>query len=172
MQHSSKVFLSAIPLFGLLMCGQVQGEGALPSPSGEVVLTIGGAINVTNVGEEAHLDADMLASLPRHRMTTHTSVNDGPQSFEGFLASDLLDAVDAEGSDVTALALNDYRVTIPMADFETYDVLMADTMNGERLTRRDKGPLWIVYPRDDHQALQDIRYDYRWVWQLYRLEIE
>lgn len=172
MQHPSTLSLSALLLAGLLVSGQAQGEDTLPPPSGEVVLTIGGAINVTNADGEAQLDAEMLASLPRHQMTTHTSVTDGPQAFEGFLARDLFEAVGAEGSEVTALALNDYRVTIPMTDVETYDVLMADTMNGERLTRRDKGPLWIVYPRDDHRALQDIRYDYRWVWQLYRLEIE
>lgn len=26
-------------------------------------------------------------------------------------------------------------------------------------------------PRDDHAELQDLRYDYRWVWQLDHLEI-
>jgi hypothetical protein len=44
-------------------------------------------------------------------------------------------------------------------------------MDGERLLPRDKGPIWIVYPRDDFPELTDIRYDYRWVWQLTRLEI-
>jgi hypothetical protein len=45
-------------------------------------------------------------------------------------------------------------------------------MDGQTLSRDDKGPLWIVYPRDDHEALQDIRYDYRWVWQLYQLDVQ
>ncbi|NAW13315.1 hypothetical protein E0702_11375 [Halomonas marinisediminis] len=114
----------------------------------------------------------MLNALPRERLTTHTSVTDGRQTFEGFLVRDLLDALAADGETVTALALNDYRVEIPIEDFRRYDVLLADTMNEQRLTRRDKGPLWIVYPRDDHLELQDIRYDYRWVWQLHRLEID
>lgn len=147
-------------------------ESPLPPPEEEVVLVVAGDIALTNHGDEAHLDKQMLAALPRERLTTHTSVTDGPQTFEGVLARDLLDAVRADGETVTALALNDYRVEIPTADFHDYDVLIADTMNGERLTRRDKGPLWIVYPRDDHPQLQDIRYDYRWIWQLYRLEVE
>lgn len=147
------------------------GAQLLP-PEGRVILTVGGEIGMTNADDEARLDAAMLEALPRERLTTHTSVTDGPQRFEGFLARDLLEALQAEGETVTALALNDYLAEIPITDFERYDVLLADTMNGERLTRRDKGPLWIVYPRDDHAELQDIRYDYRWVWQLHRLEVE
>ena len=57
-------------------------------------------------------------------------------------------------------------------DFERFDVLVATHMDGERLQPSDKGPLWIVYPRDHHQELQDIRYDYRWVWQLIRLDVQ
>lgn len=147
-------------------------ESPLPPPAGDVVLAVAGSIGLTNHGDEAHLDAAMLAALPRAQLTTHTSVTDGLQTFEGFLGRDLLDAVKADGETLVALALNDYRVEIPIEDFHAYDVLMADTMNGERLTRRDKGPLWIVYPRDAHTELQDIRYDYRWVWQLHRLEVE
>ncbi|MGE4533751.1 molybdopterin-dependent oxidoreductase [Halomonas sp.] len=172
MSQATSKRLSFLLLCTLLLVGPAQGKSPLPAPSGEVVLTVSGEVGLTNVDDEAHLDSDMLAALPRERLTTHTSVTDGPQTFEGFLARDLLDALHAEGERVTAMALNDYLAEIPVADFERYDVLLADTMNGERLTRRDKGPLWIVYPRDDHDELQDIRYDYRWVWQLHRLEVE
>jgi hypothetical protein len=37
---------------------------------------------------------------------------------------------------------------------------------------RDKGPLWIAYPRDFNKVLQDSRYDARWVWQLNKLHVE
>lgn len=112
-----------------------------------------------------------LEALPQHVIETHTVVTDGVRSFEGPLMRDLLDHVGADGEEVVALALNDYEVTIPVADFENYDVVAALTMDGERLSPRDRGPIWIVYPRDDHAALQDIRYDYRWVWQLASLEV-
>lgn len=172
MSQETKLRFPILLLFPLWLVGPAQGSSAFPPPTGEVILTVGGEIGMTNVDDEAHLDAAMLEALPRERLTTHTSVTDGPQRFEGFLARDLLEALQAEGETVTALALNDYLAEIPITDFERYDVLLADTMNGERLTRRDKGPLWIVYPRDDHDELQDIRYDYRWVWQLHRLEVE
>ncbi|KPQ06955.1 MAG: hypothetical protein HLUCCA12_08260 [Rhodobacteraceae bacterium HLUCCA12] len=113
-----------------------------------------------------------LKALPQHRLATSTTVTDGTPVFEGFLMRDLLAQVGAEGEAVVALALNDYRIEIPLTDFQDFDVIGAMTMDGEPLSPRDKGPVWIVYPRDDHSELQDIRYDTRWVWQLVSLHVQ
>ncbi|XGA78670.1 molybdopterin-dependent oxidoreductase [Halomonas sp. CH40] len=147
-------------------------EQTLSAPSGPVLLTIRGEIQHTNAEGGAQFDEKMLATLETHTLETTTSVTDGVNQFEGFLMRDLLDWVGAEGEQVIATALNDYIVEIPLEDFYQYDVLAATHMDGEALTPRDKGPLWIVYPRDDHSELQDIRYDYRWVWQLNGLQVE
>ncbi|TVM05405.1 molybdopterin-dependent oxidoreductase [Vreelandella aquamarina] len=147
-------------------------ERPLSAPSGPVLLTITGAIQHANAKDSAQFDEQMLATLETHTLATTTSVTDGVNQFEGFLMRDLLDWVGAQGDQVIATALNDYIVEIPLEDFYQYDVLAATHMDGEALTPRDKGPLWIVYPRDDHRELQDIRYDYRWVWQLNGLEVE
>ena len=147
-------------------------EQALSAPSGPVLLTIRGEIQHTNAEGSTQFDEQMLATLETHTLETTTSVTDGVNQFEGFLIRDLLDWVGAEGEQVIATALNDYIVEIPLEDFYQYDVLAATHMDGEALTPRDKGPLWIVYPRDDHSELQDIRYDYRWVWQLNGLQVE
>ncbi len=141
-------------------------------PAGEVILRVSGDIEHVNVGDEAHLDRRSLERLPERNLETHTSVTDGPQRFEGVLVRDLLEALGAPRSgEVRARALNDYLIDIPIQDFHDYDVIVAHTQDGQRLTPRDKGPLWIVYPRDDHEELVDIRYDYRWVWQLERLDV-
>ena len=132
------------------------------------VLQITGA--VAEEGPISLTRAD-LEALPQHVIETHTVVTDGLRRFEGPLMRDLLAHLGAEGDEVVARALNDYEITIPVEDFENYDVVAALTMDGERLSPRDRGPIWIVYPRDDHAELQDIRYDYRWVWQLASLEI-
>lgn len=144
----------------------------LPAPEGEVVLTVAGEISRTNRQGIAVFDEAMLEALPQTVLDTTTVVTDGVRHFEGFLMRDLLALVGAEGETVTATALNDYIIDIPMEDFERFDVLVATHMDGERLQPSDKGPLWIVYPRDHHQELQDIRYDYRWVWQLIRLDVQ
>lgn len=148
------------------------GTDAFPSPEGDIVLTITGRITHTNNGDSAVFDEAMLATLPPASLETTTVVTDGVRQFDGFLMRDLLALVGAEGETVAATALNDYIIDIPMEDFEQFDVLVATHMDGQRLLPSDKGPLWIVYPRDDHPRLQDIRYDYRWVWQLVRLKVE
>lgn len=121
-------------------------------------------------GSEVALEAEAIAALPQHEIVTHTTVTDGPQLFSGPLMRDVLKDAGVEAETVLAIALNDYEVEIPTEDFIRFDVIAATSMNGEALTPRDKGPIWIVYPRDDHRELQDIRYDFRWVWQLARLE--
>lgn len=144
---------------------------ALPQPTGKVLLRITGNIERTNVDGEAHFDRAMIKTLPLSTLETSTVVTDGVKRFKGVLMRDLLDAVGAEGTIVTASALNDYVVDIPVTDFGEFDVLLAFRMDGKQLTRRDKGPFWIIYPRDDFKVLQDIRYDSLWVWQLNRLDV-
>ena len=144
----------------------------LPPPTGAVLLIVDGAISHKNTPTAAHLDIGLFQSLPIHRMQTSTAVHDGISVFEGVLARDVLELVGAQGTVVEAQALNNYSVDIPIEDFLNYDVLLATSMEGKRLHPSDKGPLWIVYPRDKWRRLQDIRYDYRWVWQLNRLTVK
>lgn len=144
----------------------------LATPQSAIVLDITGAVTNRNSEKGARFDMPMLRALPSVTIDTHTSVTDGVQRFEGFLLRDLLGGLGAAGATIRASALNDYSVDIPMADIEKFDVIVAHSMNGAPLSPRDKGPLWIVYPRDQHPELQDIRYDYRWVWQLSALEVE
>lgn len=155
-----------------LPCFAVHSIHALPAPNGAIVLTISGKITHANHPDGAVFDADMLAQLPQHSLHTSTAVTDGVKRFEGVLIRDLLRAVGALGTQVRAQALNNYSLDIPIADFETYDVLLATAMDGERLVPATKGPLWIIYPRDDFRELQDMRYDSRWVWQLNRLIVK
>lgn len=133
--------------------------------AGEIGLNI-----VRTDGTPVVYSIEALAALEQHEVTTQTSVTDGPQVFVGPLMRDVLADAGLEAETITAIALNDYEIAIPTSDFARFDVIAALSMNGVSLTPRDKGPVWIVYPRDDHPELQDIRYDYRWVWQLIRIE--
>ncbi|WP_333682926.1 molybdopterin-dependent oxidoreductase [Pontibaca methylaminivorans] len=164
--------LVAAMLSGVVLPAAHAGTDAFPSPEGDIVLTITGQIARANNGDVVVFDEAMLAALPSASLETTTVVTDGVRQFDGFLMRDLLTLVGADGETVSATALNDYIIDIPMEDFERFDVLVATHMDGQRLLPSDKGPLWIVYPRDDHAQLQDIRYDYRWVWQLVRLKVE
>lgn len=160
----------------MLLCvsapAQESETDGLPLPQGQPILEVQGKIARANADGAALFDIEMLKSLPEARLETTTAVTDGVRRFGGFLMRDLLDLVGAKGATVTASALNDYVIEFPADEFERFDVLVAYEMDGKPLLPNDKGPLWIVYPRDQHSELQDIRYDYRWVWQLRRLDIE
>lgn len=133
----------------------------------QVVLEVAGQIEKA----PAQFTISDLRAMPATTIETSTVVTDGVHSFTGVLLRDFLDHLGATGDVITATALNDYTVDIPRSDAENFDVIVGYSMNGMKLDRADKGPLWIVYPRDGHRELQDIRYDYRWVWQLSELEV-
>lgn len=141
-------------------------------PRGDTVLEVHGEIANANKDGAALFDMAMLQALPWVTLETSTAVTDGVHRFDGFLMRDLLAHVGASGMTVTATALNDYIIDFAADEFERFDVLVAYALDGAPLLTSDKGPLWIVYPRDQHVELQDIRYDYRWVWQLTRLDIK
>lgn len=161
-----------IALFVGLVASPAIGGSMLEAPKGRVILTISGAIDQTNGEALARFDHDMFEELGTTRITTSTSWTDGPQVFEGVLARDVMNAVGAEGLTIAATALNDYQITIPVEDFEKYDVLFATHMNGVELTARDKGPIWIVYPRDDHKELRNQTVDAKWLWQLSKISVQ
>lgn len=170
-----RISVAALALIGSACVAMAQPQvpdGPLPRPEGRILLTIEGDIANTNADGVAKFDRAMLDRLPHHLLKTHTVVTDGVKTFDGFLMRDLLKWVGARGKTVTCIALNDYVIDIPASDFRKFDVLVATRMDGVRLEPSDKGPLWIVYPRDDHEELQDLRYDYRWVWQLYQLQVQ
>lgn len=145
----------------------------LAAPQGPVILTVSGTIGVSNTEDgTAAFDREMLYALGLTEISTTTPWTDGVQTFSGVLARDVFARVKAEGATVMASALNDYTVEVPMDDFQAYDVLLATEMNGEEMRVSDKGPIWIVYPRDNEPALQDRRLHDRWVWQLKALHVQ
>lgn len=166
------VLLLAIALAAPVLAAPVLAGEPLPQPSGRVILTVSGAIENTNGDGVARFDRAMLELLGVTEISTSTSWTDGVSRFEGVLARDVLKAVGAGGDQVSAQALNDYTIDIPVSDFESYDVLFAFRMDGVELTARDKGPLWIVYPRDQNPELRNQHVDSKWLWQLVKFDVK
>ena len=166
-------FLVRTLFFAVLMGvgGFSHGAEPLPQPKGDVVLTVSGSIEQTNAPGRAEFDKEMLEALGQESLTTTFSMSGKTHLFEGVPLRAVLERVGAEGTAIQASALNDYEIDIPWSDLK-YEPLIAMKADGQVLKLRDKGPLWIVYPRDDHKVLQDDIYDSRWVWQLKRLHVE
>lgn len=143
----------------------------LPPPSGKVILTVSGRIDVTNKGGSAEFDYAMLEALGIERIETTTPWYDGVVRFDGVRMHRLLQAVGASGESVTAVALNDYITEIPVKDIRRYGVLLAMRRNGSDMPVSDKGPLFIVYPYDSKPELKSHKYYSRSAWQVASLEV-
>jgi len=69
------------------------------------------------------------------------------------------------------IALDSYRIDVPVEDAINYDVILATKIDGKRLGIRDRGPLWVIYPLKDHPELRKAVFEARGVWQLTELRM-
>ena len=182
--------LLALPLFS-------GAARALDAPSGAIVLTVSGKLRTPNQGERAVFDMAMLEKLPQHSFSTKTPWYGEPRKFTGPLLRDLLAAagvnlapktpsasapqggaigLERPGADqatqLKAVALNDYKVDIPVEDTKSYDVVLARLMDDKPMAVRDKGPLFIIYPFDARPELRNTIYYSRCAWQLKAIEVQ
>lgn len=161
-----------VVVLGLSLAFAPRAAQALEQPTGKVILTLSGNITHTNRGDKAVFDRAMLEGLGLTEVRVTTPWTDGEQQFVGVLGRKILDAVGARGETITARAINDYQVKIPAADLRVYPVLLALKHNGKYMRVRDKGPIWIIYPRDTHPELDTDQITDRWVWQLSEMVIQ
>jgi len=120
----------------------------------------------------ASLPIEFFKKLPQHSFVTKTPWYKKPVQFTGPLLRDVLAAVQVKGRMIHAVALDDYQVSIPFSDATQFDVILAHTMDGETLTPKNKGPLFVVYPYDSKPELQAVRFYERSIWQLKALRLE
>lgn len=157
---------------GLLLLAVPLSADDLDHPKGTPILVVSGGIGSTNVGDTAVFDRDMLEALGTESIVTRTPWFDGETEFRGVRLDVLMDVVGAEGQSLTAVALNDYVTTIPMQDLSEFGVILALQKDGEYMSVRDKGPLFIIYPFDSNPDLQAQTYFARAAWQVAKLIVE
>ena len=104
------------------------------------MLEVSGKITVTNDGDKAAFELAMLEAVGISKTKTSTAWTEGQPQFEGVMLKTLLERLGATGDTIEAVALNDYKVQIPVSDFIRYPVILAYRMNGEQLKVREKGP--------------------------------
>jgi hypothetical protein len=143
----------------------------LQEPDGTIVLTVTGTISRTNAPGAAEFDLQMLDALEQRVATVSTPWFDAPVTFEGPLGSAILNAVGASGDTMVITALNDYSSPVPMDDFRTWPVILATRINGERMSVREKGPLFVIYPFDLDGSLFNEVYFNRSVWQVRSIDV-
>ncbi|MCU0764136.1 MAG: hypothetical protein MUF76_14575 [Hydrogenophaga sp.] len=162
-------FLACVVALSGLLCASAF---ALDTPTGRPILTVSGAISKPNAGAVAKLDMKMIEALPQQTFTTRTPWYDKPVTFTGPLLADVVAAVGGKGSALSATAINDYTITIPMDDVNARKVIMARLIDGKPIPVREKGPLFVVYPFDSDAALRTSVFYERSIWQLKAMEVK
>jgi hypothetical protein len=160
------------PAYELVSASSVATNSDL-SPTGEVILTVFGAVGSSHGGEPVRLD---LATLERFGLVRYTIVDPWrgtEEAFSGVLMSTLLATlgVDEAAEVAVFVALDDYRVEIPIAELRRWPVLLATRSGGVPLAVAEGGPSRIVYPIHSHPraALPERRVN--WVWNVETIEI-
>ena len=164
---------AAVTVYDVVSPGTLQPGSPVPPPTEPVVLTVRGRLGLAPTEAGVTFDIPTLERLGLIRFTTPTAWTDGLVTFEGVLLSRLLEVLAVPG-DVTELvmtALNDYYVVIPTADVHTWPVIIALKRNGHYMSVRDKGPLWVVYPRHAFPELEQTKHKSKWIWQLKEIVI-
>ncbi len=163
-----KALSAALPL--VLAAGFVTAD-TLAKPEGAVILTISGAIAHENADGAAVFDLEMLEALDQRNTVTETPWYDGPQEFTGPTLATLLALVGAEGSTLRVVALNDYAAEMPVSDTTDAPVILATRHQGNLMSVRDKGPLFVIYPFSEMPRLNNEMYFSRSVWQVKAIEV-
>lgn len=146
-------------------------QPGLPLPTGPVVLTITGAVPITNVEGAAVFDLAMLRALPEAVVATTTPWTQGRQEFRGARLQDTLRMVGVEAGTVVAHAINDFIATIPLDDPRNEHAVIAFEIDGAEIPIRGKGPLWLIYPFEHDLSLRTEVMYARSIWQLDRFEV-
>ena len=144
----------------------------LAAPQGDVILTVSGLIATTNADGSAQFDLAMLQAMDVQEFTTTTIWTEGEVAFTGAPLAEVLRRLGIESGTLRATAVNDYAVAFPVEDALVERALIAYRMNGEPMSVRDKGPLWIVYRYDSEAKYQSEEYYSRSIWQLDRIIVE
>lgn len=168
----SRRLMTATFLLGL--CWQPVSSLAepFPAPTEEVILTIDGKLGPDTPAGGIALDLSGLKALPATSFTTRTIWTDGAKTFTGVSLRRLLEMAGASGNTVWAEALNGYQVEMNIPELHPEFPIIAYQIDGVEFSRRDKGPLWIVYPYDlDERYRSEVSFATS-VWQLQKMTVE
>jgi len=153
---------------------QLNVGDAVPPPSGDVILTITGRISNSNVDDSLQFDMETLDQLGLVEYSVDDQQAEGRvATFQGVLLSKVLEiaGIDEEATSLRTIALNDYAIDIPISDANDYPVMIATSVNGERMTIERYGPTRIIYPYESYEFDVTV-YDPRWIWQLSTIVVE
>lgn len=162
---------AACILLGVVLLAGRASALDLPPLSGPVILTVTGVTSAAFPDGTAKFDIARLRVIGETKFTTTTIWTEGSHTFAGVSLKALVDVLGASSGSLKCEALNDYVIEIPVSDAVADGPIVAYAMDGEPMSVRDKGPLWVVYPYESDPVYQSETVYSRSIWQLDRIEI-
>ena len=116
-------------------------------------------------------DEDLLA-LPQMTIETSTPWDEKAITFSGPTLKALLTQNNIFEGELNLYASNRYQIQIPWEYIEDTSPIIANRMNGSPFSRRERGPLWIIFPFDSDARYQTYEVSAMSIWQLISIEID
>lgn len=167
----SSVSLVLLTFLAPALPATARAESPLATPKGNVILSVSGNVGTSNAGGRTDFDMAVLQSMPLAGFTTTTTWSDGEKRFTGVPVKTLLDSPGAKGTTVSASALNEYVVNTPYETLGDDAPIIAYAIDGAGFSRRDKGPLWTLYPDDADPTYRTEAISDSSIWQLRSLTV-
>ena len=144
---------ACLVVLSLLGPGSVASEPVkttlAPLATADATLTI----TTSKEAPENILTTDEIEALQAFQMITTTPWRTEPTLFAGVLLRDLLEAHGlAEVPAIVVQAENDYSVEIPRTVWTDTDIMVVTRANGERISRRERGPLLFMVDADTYET--------------------
>ena len=121
---------------------------------------------------EITLDEAALAALPQVEFETATPWTLGTHRYRGptlksVLAQQQVDSASA----IDVAALNGYQQRVDLSLFAKVLLTLVRYQDDKPLTRRNKGPLWLLVPLSAHPDMDVSAIHNNMVWQVIRIEV-
>ena len=171
--HLRRMAVSARLMALALLFGFGAASAAPHACPTDAALEISGLVKSNSTrGSYLFSDPEFLA-LEAVQLVTATAWT--PRSeFTGPELSTVLAAagVSAKATEMRFYAIDAYEITIPISDLTKYRPVMAHTQNGQRLEIATRGPLFLVYPRDQYPELTKIKGQAQFVWMVCKIVVQ
>lgn len=116
-------------------------------------------------------EEDLLA-LPQVTIETSTPWDEEVITFSGPTLKALLTRYNITEGELNLYASNRYQIQIPWDYIEDTSPIIANRMNGGPFSRRQRGPLWLIFPFDSDDRYRSYEVSAMSIWQLISIEID
>ena len=145
----------------LMTIGDVPAAGALPAPTGDVILTVSGDLAAPNVDDTCQFDADLFDQYATEQTLDDPWMGDG-LVYRGLTLDTIMELCggSADVETISLVASDGFANDIAAADLMEWPIMLAYQVDGIDLMEETGGPVKLVYPAEARETYSDDQ----WMW--------